>query len=283
MGQIKFSLLKKEARNSLNRNWFVSFLVFLIVGAISSFTSIFRLIPFFGIFIRIILIIFVMGPLYIGLRYYFLKLVKNKVSDINNLFEPFSWDYFRSVGLYFMVSLFIILSYLPLYILIYLKVINVIKDYYLNYYHSSLFIGPSDLYQDLYNHLINSINNSNFIILFFIFLIPPIYVSIRLAMVFYVYGDNHDLPSFTAISLGWKLMKNHFWHYIGLYLSFIGWYLLSIITLFIAVIWFAPYIATTKAQFYLKLKELHPEIANQITPEITSEADSEIHNTPIVE
>ena len=48
-------------------------------------------------------------------------------------------------------------------------------------------------------------------------------------------------------------MHGHKWEYFCLQLSFIGWYLLVIMTCGIALIWVYPYIQTINALYYRNL------------------------------
>ena len=51
------------------------------------------------------------------------------------------------------------------------------------------------------------------------------------------------------------MMKGHKMELFWLYLNFIGWIILSIVTLGIALLWVNPYLSTALAHFYLDLKE----------------------------
>lgn len=51
------------------------------------------------------------------------------------------------------------------------------------------------------------------------------------------------------------MMYGHKAEYFVLQLSFIGWYLLAVITLGIASFWVNPYVKITNANYYLQLKE----------------------------
>ena len=56
-----------------------------------------------------------------------------------------------------------------------------------------------------------------------------------------------------VITQSQRLMHGHKWEYFCLQLSFIGWYLLVIMTCGIALIWVYPYIQTTNALYYRNL------------------------------
>lgn len=49
-------------------------------------------------------------------------------------------------------------------------------------------------------------------------------------------------------------MDGHKWQLFCLHLSFIGWWLLCILTLGIGTLWLAPYIQNSTAAFYEDLK-----------------------------
>jgi len=51
------------------------------------------------------------------------------------------------------------------------------------------------------------------------------------------------------------MMKGHKWEYFVLVFSFIGWELLTIITLYIGQLWLNPYKKATYANYYLELKK----------------------------
>ena len=52
-----------------------------------------------------------------------------------------------------------------------------------------------------------------------------------------------------------NLMKGRKLRYFLLQLSFIGWWLLGILTLGLGFLWIIPYMLQTNTQFYLNLKE----------------------------
>ena len=58
---------------------------------------------------------------------------------------------------------------------------------------------------------------------------------------------------FKAIYISIKLIRGHFWEILLLGLSFILWYIISIITLGVAMLWVLPYITVTFANYYLIL------------------------------
>ena len=50
------------------------------------------------------------------------------------------------------------------------------------------------------------------------------------------------------------MMNGHKWDLFYLELTFIGWWLLTAITVGIAGLWVAPYVKVTETNFYLSIK-----------------------------
>ena len=51
-----------------------------------------------------------------------------------------------------------------------------------------------------------------------------------------------------------RLMKGYKWQLIRLYFSYIGWFLLGMVTFGIAIIYISPYITGAVARFYTELR-----------------------------
>lgn len=62
--------------------------------------------------------------------------------------------------------------------------------------------------------------------------------------------DKPELPIGTALRYGIKLMQGRFGQYILLQLSFVGWYILGFLALFIGLLWVVPYAQVAVASFY---------------------------------
>ena len=87
-----------------------------------------------------------------------------------------------------------------------------------------------------------------------LFLIPGIVKSYSYAMTYYILADNPDMAPTDAITESRKMMDGNKWRLFCLDLSFIGWYLLSILTLGILALWISPYNMMARAEFYESLK-----------------------------
>ncbi len=84
--------------------------------------------------------------------------------------------------------------------------------------------------------------------------VPGIVKSLSYYMVFYILAENPEMSSKEAMEESKSLMEGHRWEFFKLELSFIGWGLLSVLTLGILMIWVAPYMNIATAVFYTDLK-----------------------------
>ncbi|TVY07459.1 DUF975 family protein [Paenibacillus cremeus] len=115
---------------------------------------------------------------------------------------------------------------------------------------ADIFEGFSRFAQAFLLHLLSSI----FVFLWMLLLIVPgIIAGIRYSMAFYILNDNPGLTAMEAIDRSKELMDGHKLQYFKLALSFLGWGLLSVVTLGIGLIWLIPYFAATNASFYENL------------------------------
>ncbi|MDD2370461.1 MAG: DUF975 family protein [Firmicutes bacterium] len=89
-----------------------------------------------------------------------------------------------------------------------------------------------------------------------LFIIPGIVKSYAYSMVPYILSENPGMNTAEAINLSEKMTKGHKADIFVLDLSFIGWILLGVLACGIGVIFVLPYIYATKAELYLKLKEI---------------------------
>lgn len=85
-------------------------------------------------------------------------------------------------------------------------------------------------------------------------IIPGIIKSLSYAMTPFVLRDNPEMKNNEAIELSMKMMNDHKGELFWLYLTFIGWGILCILTLGIGYFWLAPYMQASMAQFYEEVK-----------------------------
>jgi uncharacterized membrane protein len=89
--------------------------------------------------------------------------------------------------------------------------------------------------------------------------IPGIIASIRYSQAFYIMIDEPELTASEAINRSKEMMNGQKMKYFLLLLSFLGWYLLSILTLGIGLLWVIPYVYATQASFYEDLRLRYEE------------------------
>ena len=87
-----------------------------------------------------------------------------------------------------------------------------------------------------------------------LFIIPGIIKTFSYAMTPYILEENPQLSANEAIDRSRAMMKGHKFDLFWLFLSFIGWLLLSILTLGIGLLWLIPYMYTAQAAFYEDVK-----------------------------
>lgn len=88
-----------------------------------------------------------------------------------------------------------------------------------------------------------------------LFVIPGIIKSFSYAMSMYIVADNPSISATEAITQSRKMMDGHKMQLFMLYLSFILWYLLGMITFGLAIIYITPFIKAAELEFYFDLKE----------------------------
>jgi uncharacterized membrane protein len=76
-------------------------------------------------------------------------------------------------------------------------------------------------------------------------------------------ADNNEMSGQDAITKSKELMMGNKYRYFCLLCRFIGWFLLTILSLGIGLLWLIPYVMASNAGFYETL--IHPEI-NQVNP-----------------
>ncbi|QNQ82295.1 DUF975 family protein [Lactobacillus sp. PV012] len=99
-----------------------------------------------------------------------------------------------------------------------------------------------------------------------LFIIPGIIKSYAYSMAPYIIKDltdnGNEVQPTQAIRLSRQVMKGHKWQLFCLDLSFIGWFLLSIITCGIGFLWLRPYFGVTRANYYRQLVGDHFQKSN---------------------
>ena len=88
-----------------------------------------------------------------------------------------------------------------------------------------------------------------YIVVFIVFWVQ----SYLYILVNYIGNDNLHLSGKEIVMQSKEIMNGHRWEYFVLNISFIGWFLLSILTLGIGFLWLIPYMQVTEVKFYESL------------------------------
>lgn len=101
--------------------------------------------------------------------------------------------------------------------------------------------------------------------------VPGIILVYAYAIVPLVLRDNPELSAVEVLQKSRMMMKGHKWELFLIYLSFIGWGFLCLLSLGIGYLWLAPYMQMTEVKFYEKLRAEFEGVAEeepfQETPE----------------
>ena len=81
-------------------------------------------------------------------------------------------------------------------------------------------------------------------------IIPGIMKAFSYALTPYIIMDEPELTARQAITRSCEIMEGRRWKLFCLYLSFIGWGILSILTFGIGILWLVPYMNASFAAFY---------------------------------
>ena len=102
--------------------------------------------------------------------------------------------------------------------------------------------------------------------------ILTVLTEITFGMTYFALIDGEELSVWQAIKRALKLIKGHKGRFLYMYLSFIGVYLLALLTFGIGLLWVQPYMMQTITLFYLEIKgELDEVLEKRRTTEPTPE------------
>lgn len=90
---------------------------------------------------------------------------------------------------------------------------------------------------------------------YLILIVPGIILSIMFSQSFFILVDNNELSAIDCMKLSCKIIRGNKMYLFKIYLSFLGWFILGILTLGIAFLWINPYFSNVLGNFYEELKE----------------------------
>jgi len=85
-------------------------------------------------------------------------------------------------------------------------------------------------------------------------IVPGIIAALMYSQVFFILSEDNTKSISQCLNESSKMMKGHKGDLFVLYLSFIGWWLVAVITFGIGALYVYPYQQVTSANFYLALK-----------------------------
>ena len=87
-----------------------------------------------------------------------------------------------------------------------------------------------------------------------LFVIPGIIKSYEYAIIPYILADDAEISSKDAFKKAKQMMKGNKWRLFKLNFSFIGWFVLCVLTFGIGTFFLIPYVDAANAEFYVELK-----------------------------
>ena len=82
-------------------------------------------------------------------------------------------------------------------------------------------------------------------------MVLSIILTVPFVLAFYFLADNPDMGGIEALKASTRAMKGHIWQYLMLELSFVPLFFLSILTLYIGLLWLVPYMQFSETAFYM--------------------------------
>ncbi len=83
-----------------------------------------------------------------------------------------------------------------------------------------------------------------------LFIIPGIIAALRYGMAFFVLADNPKMGVFQVLAESKRLMWGNKMKYFLLQISFMGWFILALLTAGVGLIWLMPYLVASQTGFY---------------------------------
>ena len=87
-----------------------------------------------------------------------------------------------------------------------------------------------------------------------LFIVPGIIKSYEYSIIPYILADDPEISSKDAFKKAKQMMKGNKWRLFKLEFSFIGWFVLCVLTLGIGILFLIPYLNAANAEFYVELK-----------------------------
>ncbi|MDF2558411.1 MAG: hypothetical protein K0R71_2239 [Bacillales bacterium] len=240
-------LIKRRAKELLKGKWGTAILMVILYAVISSVSNLVNAgssEPDLGAGLIIMILSILTIPLGVGFKWAFLYLVRGQDFKIETIFEPYTKIFGKSILTSILQAILIFLWSLPV---IVLGVIGVVVSMP-KYIDMALDGSGSGISGEM---ILNGI--LYFIVFWILIMVPIIIKSISYSQTLFILKDKPELTSLETITTSKKMMAGYKWKYFTLYLSFIGWAFLCLLTLGIGFLWLVPYVQTSLAEFYNQL------------------------------
>lgn len=235
---MKAKEIRAQAREALSGNWATFILLnvmYVLSIAVLSFLNV--LIPIIGYIALMVLTV----PLAYG---YLKNLLRLKRKETDNAFEFFRYT-FNDFGRAWCVTGRILLKLIVPLIIVGISLIAIVI--------LAVFVTMSAIVGNESALVVSSFGYLIVMVALFIGYIWLIVRGLLCVLSTYIAIDNPQMSAKETVDLSVKLMKGNRWKYIFLSLSFIGWMILSILTLGIGFIFLFPYMSVAMAFFYENL------------------------------
>lgn len=224
--------LKELSKSQLKGNWKVPVLAMLAYSIVmylvsylndseSSFVSL----------IGLILVLVIESWFFVAYPRLSLNLRENESVDFSDL-SVSNKTFFKSLGFSVLVGIILIIVYMIL-------MVTFVGGFTISV------LNANDLFEAIAPMVIAGI----------ILWLISIVIQLAISMVPFILADKEEVGVFKSISLSIKMMKCHKWRLFIIWLSFIGWAILSILTLGIGFLWLSPYFTLTMANFYKEIEK----------------------------
>ena len=104
------------------------------------------------------------------------------------------------------------------------------------------------------------------IVIALLLMIPGLILALAYTMVPYILHDHPELHPAGVLSESRMMMRGHKWELFLLILSFFGWMILCVFTLFIGYLWLAPYMQMTITKYYEQLRAEYESVGEEEMP-----------------
>lgn len=252
--------LKENAKMILQRSYWESFVAYLVYGAISIGCSLIAYVVPFG---SILGTLFLILPLSVGLNFFFMQ---NQIapSKMPSIFYAFrSGAYIKIVGsmawMYLFLVLWSMIGVIGFFILIFKSISSIIPAFMTDSFMTNW--QTIDGSQQLFDGILSTIDSSWIPalvvsgIIYIAGLLISYIKSLSYSMTAFILTDNPYIGYERALKLSIAMTDGQKWKMFVLGLSFLGWGLLALLTLGIGFLFLSPYIASTNAQLYVKLRD----------------------------